>query len=216
MLFVFAILLCPTMIFASIAGDWSGIVVLPQQRLHFVLHVTGSDTDLRATADSPDQGGYGYPVDLITISGQTLSFRMDALSVFFIGRVNGDQIAGTFKQRGFSVPLTISRSSASPDPNRQNSIIGTWSGILAFPQQKLHFVLHITGSNTDLHATADSPDQGGYGYSVESISISGQTLTFQMNALAVNFTGQVKGNQIAGNFNQNGFSVPLTLNYIGQ
>src|ERR1700730_4775634 len=194
-LFVFSLLFSPTITFAGIAGDWSGILTSPQQRLHFVLHITGSDTDLHATADSPDQSGYGYPVDFITISGQTLTFRMDALSVIFIGQVKGDQIAGTFNQRGFSVPLAMSRSSASPSPNRQNGIIGSWSGILAFPQQQLHFVLHITGSNTDLHATADSPDQGGYGYPVDSITISGQTLTFRMNALAVNFTGQVNGEQ---------------------
>jgi len=92
---------------------------------------------------------------------------------------------------------------------------GDWSGTLNFPQQQLRFILHITGSGGALHATADSPDQGGYGYPVDSINVSGQTLSFQMNALGVTFRGQINGNQIAGSFSQHGMNVPLTLTQSG-
>src|ERR1700733_5964521 len=42
---------------AELAGDWAGVITFPQQPLHFVLHISGPDSSLKATHDSPDQNG---------------------------------------------------------------------------------------------------------------------------------------------------------------
>jgi len=200
----------------TIAGSWHGVLNFPQQTLHFVLHVSGTNDNLSATADSPDQGANGMPVDSITLSGQTLHFTMTKLDVNFTGTVSDGTISGTFIQRGVSVPLTLSKGDAgsggsSSGNNSMGGVTGTWSGVLNFPQQTLHFVLHVSGTNDNLSATADSPDQGANGMPVDSITLSGQTLHFTMTKLDVNFTGTISGGTISGTFIQHGVSVSLTL-----
>ena len=40
---------------AEIAGDWMGVLSLPRQTVHLVLHISGPDSELKATRDNPDQ-----------------------------------------------------------------------------------------------------------------------------------------------------------------
>ena len=96
---------------AGVAGDWAGIIQTPMGGLHFVLHATGDDDDLSATADSPDQGASDLPVDEIKLHGKVLSFRIDAWDIAYRGTVKGDHISGTFRQRGVSMPLRLEKSS---------------------------------------------------------------------------------------------------------
>jgi hypothetical protein len=101
---------------AAIAGDWAGVLNLPQSTLRFVMHVSGPDNALRATVDSPDQGMAGGGVDSIVLSGATLSFAIEHLDVKFSGDVNTNgTIVGTFVQHGTGVPLVLTRST-SPTP----------------------------------------------------------------------------------------------------
>src|ERR1700744_692763 len=82
---------------AAIAGDWAGVLTLPQITLRFVIHVSGPDNALKATVDSPDQGMAGSSVDSIVLSGSTLSFAIQYLDVKFSGDLNTNgTITGTF------------------------------------------------------------------------------------------------------------------------
>lgn len=94
----------------------------------------------------------------------------------------------------------------------QTSVAGDWTGILNFPRQQLHIVLHIVGPDDYLSATEDSPDQDGYGRRVDSITFSDSTLRFSIQQAGINFSGSKSvGDAITGVFNQNGVDVPLTL-----
>jgi hypothetical protein len=109
------VILSPVLGRAGVAGDWAGVLTYPQQSLHIVLHVTGPDNALKATTDSPDQGGYGTPVRSITLTGSTLQFTIPYLDVRFSGDVNSNgTIVGTFAQRGTTVPLVLERAAAVP------------------------------------------------------------------------------------------------------
>lgn len=108
-------LLSPALGIAGVAGDWAGVLSLPQGPLHIVLHVTGPDTGLKAANDSPDQKVFGAPVTSITLSGSTLQFSISRIDVQFSGDVIADNsIVGTFTQRGMSVPLVLERATAVP------------------------------------------------------------------------------------------------------
>ena len=112
-----ATLAFPLLSHAAIAGDWAGVLTLPQSTLRFVIHVSGPDNALKATADSPDQGMTGASVDSIALSGSTLSFAIPYLDVKFSGDVNSSgRIIGTFVQRGTGVPLALARTTAASDP----------------------------------------------------------------------------------------------------
>lgn len=104
---------------AAIAGDWAGVLNFPQRTQHFVLHVSGPDDSLKATADSAGKGFGGSFVDSITLSGSTLSFTIHYLDVKFSGDVNsGGAIVGTFEQHKTALPLILTRTVAPSGPGR--------------------------------------------------------------------------------------------------
>jgi hypothetical protein len=99
-----------------------------------------------------------------------------------------------------------------PIPPDQPSIAGTWRGFVAFPNEPvLHLVIHIQGSNADLSATADSPDQNASSLTVDSLTLTNKIVHFNMTALDVNFQGERDGDTISGIFAQHGVSTKLIL-----
>jgi len=110
LLFAF-VTLCAALSPAEVAGTWEGVLRLPAQPVRFVLHITGDDSNLRATDDSPDQGVWGTKIDSITLSGPVLTFEINQVAVKFVGNLMSDgTIAGTFTQRGAAFPLVLARS----------------------------------------------------------------------------------------------------------
>jgi hypothetical protein len=92
------------------------------------------------------------------------------------------------------------------------AIAGDWAGILTFPQSTQRFVLHVSGPDDSLRAIADSPGKGAGGSFVDSIALSGSTLSFTIQYLDVKFSGDVNTNgTIVGTFVQHGTGVPLVL-----
>lgn len=126
-----------------------------------------------------------------------------------------------------SAPVQIAQAATqSPSPERANAprlfgtfssggestVSGDWIGTLALPQNTLRFVMHVHGPAEALRATTDSPDQGTAGIKVDSIALSGSTLTFAIQYLDVKFSGNVNSNgTIVGTFTQHGTGVPLIL-----
>ena len=102
---------------AEIAGDWMGVLSLPRQTVHLVLHISGPDSELKATRDNPDQNIYGHTISSITFSGTKLQFAFDELGVTYAGDLNANgSIVGTFSQHGGSFPLVFTRAAIPPRP----------------------------------------------------------------------------------------------------
>lgn len=206
-------------LFARVAGDWSGDLDFPQGRLRLVLHITGSDNDLSATADSPNQNARNLSVDSIRLRHDTLTFRMTQLNARFTGEFADDRIRGTFTQNGVDVPMLLTRISEQSRKGASESdarvggsgLAGNWAGVLRFPQGNLRLVLHISGSDSDLDATADSPDQNATRLPVDSITRAGRTLRFAMDRLNARFEGMIATDSITGTFSQGGSDIPLIL-----
>jgi pimeloyl-ACP methyl ester carboxylesterase len=90
---------------------------------------------------------------------------------------------------------------------------GDWKGTIDAAGTRLDLVLHITTKDGALAATLDSPDQGATGLPIDSISLTGTTLRFEMKSLSANYEGvfSADGSQIEGQFSQQGFRLPLTF-----
>ncbi len=110
---------------ADIAGKWEGkldlsSVVPPgaaKPQLTLVLHVRrAGDGALSGTLDSPDQGGFGIPADVVTLKGNALHMEIHSLQVTYDAKLDADgkHISGTFQQRGLSVPLSLARAEEKP------------------------------------------------------------------------------------------------------
>jgi peroxiredoxin len=99
----------------GIVGTWGGALHFPPPLpLHIVLHITGKNGGLSATTDNPDQGGYGMPIDSITLTGDMLHFTQTRLDVDYKGTLTGGKINGTFVQHGRNMPLVLSKVSSNP------------------------------------------------------------------------------------------------------
>jgi len=95
---------------------------------------------------------------------------------------------------------------------------GDWKGTLDAAGTKLDLVLHITSKDGALGATLDSPDQGATGLPIDSITVTGKSLRFEMKSLGANYEGvfSADGSQIEGQFSQQGLRLPLTFKRIAK
>ena len=95
---------------------------------------------------------------------------------------------------------------------------GDWKGTLEAAGTKLDLVLHISTKDGTLGATLDSPDQGATGLPIDSISVTGKALKFEMKSLGATYEGvfSADGSQIEGQFSQQGLRLPLTFKRIAK
>ena len=95
---------------------------------------------------------------------------------------------------------------------------GDWKGTLDAAGTKLDLVLHVSTKDGALGATLDSPDQGATGLPIDSISVTGKSLRFEMKSLGLSYEGvfNADGSQIEGQFSQQGLRLPLTFRRIAK
>jgi len=107
----------------------------------------------------------------------------------------------------------------TPPADSSPSVIGTWEGTLDAGTAKLRLVLHIDGAKDGaLVARLDSPDQGATDLPIDSLSVAGNTLHFEMKSLAAMYEGKLEsdGAQLTGEFRQGGQALPLTFKRTGR
>jgi opacity protein-like surface antigen len=94
---------------------------------------------------------------------------------------------------------------------------GDWRGTLDAGTAKLDLILHIVRKDRTLTATLDSPDQGATGLAVDSITVSGNSLRFEMKSLGADYEGVFSsdGSQVQGEFRQQGQKLSLTFKRVG-
>jgi len=90
--------------------------------VRLVLHVTRlDDGTLKGTLDSPDEGVKSAALDELRLDLNLVRFRCKAIEASYLGKLSGDTIGGTLRQRGFAVKLTFQRSVADSPARRQPS-----------------------------------------------------------------------------------------------
>jgi pimeloyl-ACP methyl ester carboxylesterase len=99
------------------------------------------------------------------------------------------------------------------------NVAGTWEGTLDAGAVKLKLVLHINAAKDGaLTGWLDSPDQGASDLPIDSLSLTGSTLNFEMKSLGATYEGKLDstGMQLTGEFRQGGQALPLTFKRTGQ
>lgn len=115
LLSIFLILLFATFAPAqskSIVGNWLGILEIQGFKIRLQVKVTATpDGKLKATFDSLDQGATDLPVETVTFEANTFRFNAPNYSLSYEGKlsVDGNEIAGEFKQGSNPFPLTFKR-----------------------------------------------------------------------------------------------------------
>lgn len=106
------ILSVPQVFAQGIAGDWAGLLTIPQGKIHLVFHIRQTDNTYTSTLDSPDQGAAGLPTDKTTVTGNQLVIEAAKFGLRYSGTYQPDsnQITGTFTQGPMHAPLVLTHS----------------------------------------------------------------------------------------------------------
>jgi len=97
----------------AIVGNWEGSIAVGAQSLRIQLHFTQTkEGALTGTLVSPDQGPDAIPIDKIDFKDAALHFEITAIAGTFDGSYDKakDEISGTWKQSGQSLPLNVKRA----------------------------------------------------------------------------------------------------------
>jgi len=154
----------------TLATTWEGVLDAGMQRLRFVLHLERDAAGvLHATADSPDQGALGLPVDLARLDKGVLHLRLTSVDAEYDARLNerGDELVGTWRQRGTDFPLrlkAVARTTPVRRPQRPVPPFPYKSEDVTFPSQ---------AQGVTLAGTFTSPQDKGPFPAVVLISGSG-------------------------------------------
>ena len=203
---------------ADLSGDWEGQLDVNGVTLPIVIHISQTQGEATGTMDSPAQGAFDIPMTKVDYGSDELMFEVANIGVHYSGSFDpkSGQINGNFIQGGV-IPLSFSRvdpnAKTGSDSSAVAEILGQWGGTVEIPGNPLSFILHVKDEDGQVKASADSPDQGATGLLVDQISLEDGTVRFTMQALGVEFTGQLSEdhNTIAGDFVQQGMQFKLTL-----
>ena len=107
----------------------------------------------------------------------------------------------------------------TPRTDSPPNVVGTWEGTLDAGAAKLKLVLHIDAPKDGaLSGRLDSPDQGASDLPIDSLTVTANTLHFEMKSHAAMYEGKLAsdGDQITGEFKQGGRAFPLTFKRTGR
>ena len=95
-------------------GTWSGTIEIPNQPLNIDVTFANED-ELSGMISIPVQGIDQYPLSTVKQKDKDITFTMKIQDQYitFDGALDGDQIAGTFKQNGQSFPFKLTKGEAT-------------------------------------------------------------------------------------------------------
>ena len=200
----------------KLLGSWNGQLETPANSLTVVFRFhTTEEGEFIGFMDSPDQGGFGIPVTETEMKDGAVDIKVSSLQVEYKGKMAGDEIIGEFTQRGMSFPLNLRKgeykapvNSLSLPKSTMDQLLGEWHGKLG----PLRLVFRFEKKeNGDFVGFIDSPDQGAKGIPITQAALSDGRLEIKVKAVGGEFSGQLSGNSLDGEWTQMGRSNPLTL-----
>ena len=140
-------------------GAWNGELNVMGTKLPLVFNFSTEG----CTMDSPSQGAKGIPAEKTIKDDGTIKITVAMIGATFEGKMDNNEIKGTFIQNGFTIPLTLKpgkpvvkrpQTPVAPFPYKEESISFTnagytFNGTLTLPQncsKTTPVVLMVTGS----------------------------------------------------------------------
>jgi uncharacterized protein len=93
-----------------IPGSWAGKLSAQGMELRIIFNIKSEADVLKATLDSPDQGGYDIALGKVTLDAKKLIIEAPDLKGEYSGVLTGDStINGTWTQNGATFPLNLKK-----------------------------------------------------------------------------------------------------------
>lgn len=91
----------------AITGDWHGQLDVMGSKLRISFHIKQEENKYISTMDSPDQGAFDIATESTVFENGIVTINMKSIGAEYIGRLDGENIKGTFTQGGQSFPLDL-------------------------------------------------------------------------------------------------------------
>ncbi len=88
---------------------------------------------------------------------------------------------------------------------------GQWNGLLKIREAQISVVFHVTKTDDGFISTMDSPDQGVKGFPVSKTTVDNMKIKLEVASFQIEYSGELKGNEIIGTFKQSRTELPLNL-----
>jgi len=120
-------------------------------------------------------------------------------------------IIGAAKRVGFIGAVALVAFSAFAEPATE--LAGEWQGALDANGTQLRLVFHVSvAADGKLAATIDSLDQGAKGIPVQSVTVDGSSVRFEVSVIAGVYEAKLADkNTMTGTWRQGGMELPLVL-----
>lgn len=198
---------------SQLTGTWRGAIALPNGALQFIARVA---EDGSGSVDVPQQGAKDLPLRVVRSEGNAFEWvtEIPGADAVLTGTREGDELRGTFSQRGLSFPFELKRdgsqgvASAPPPPTgvvRGGLLAGAWHGAVVVGAQQLPFEIAFDDAGTS--GTFTVPSQGLRGLELEELAFDGSRVAFRVslpNGQAGAFDGTLKGARVEGTYAQGG------------
>ena len=203
------------------SGHWVGSIEAgPGIEVEIDLAAKSADV-WYGTISIPSQGTRGVPLSALSVKGSAVSFAIKGApgDPQYSGTLSqdGKTISGTFMQGGGNVPLTLAWKGEAkfevPAKSTRVSkeIEGSWEGTLDVKGTMLRLTLKLANAEGGATGTLISVDQNNVEIPLSTITQEGTRLTLLLNMISGNFTGELKGGELAGTWTQGPLSLPLVF-----
>lgn len=95
----------------------------------------------------------------------------------------------------------------------QDTIVGSWEGILDIQGTELPILFHILQEGGEYKSTMDSPAQDAIGIPMDEITYKKGELVITLTQAGIRYVAKLEEGKITGIFYQGGLKLPLVMKY---
>lgn len=209
---------------ANLAGHYEGKIEAPNREVSIIVHLDRDAKQAWIGHITITPGPSELPLAGIVAKGETVSFSLSGIqnAPQFEGKWDKEAqtIKGTVTANNNPVPFELTRKGAAKVAlPRQSSALpkdleGDWEGALEVGGKTLRLVLSLKpGPEGRAVATLLSVDQNNQSIPVNSVTIDGDSLAYDVKIIAGAFKGKLNAEktEIAGEWTQGPGTLPLTF-----
>ena len=201
----------------NLAGTWQGrLEAAPGKMLaiQFVI-ATKPGGGYSAIVTSPDSGAIkNVPAANVTFADSKLALDVPALSGSYAGTLRNGVLEGEWSQEGKKLPLSL-KPYATPTLTRADidALRGEWVGTLKpAPGNEVTVVFHFnSAAEGALQAVLDLPERHVKDLPAADIALDDGHFSVKVPVARVEVRGELKGDQIIGEWSDPSITTPLTL-----
>jgi hypothetical protein len=203
----------------ALTGNWQGTLPTPGNPTAVFEFKQDAKAGLTGTLSVPAQAQLGIPLTNLEVGPGTLSFKIAFVGGEYRATFSGTAMTGSFRQGGMprkGAPLNLTKTAIatmqrlSLDGESWNALYGKWKGKVGGYETTLYF----TTNGLQQVAFLDVPEQKGTlkatQVPVTSASVTGKKVALTVAAIAGEFSGDLAGKTLTGEWTQGGKTTSVT------